>query len=267
MFVAGGLTVAVAVIAAFAVGRTLPALLIFAVMFVVLAGALATLAVARSRRLRPAAPGAAAFAVVTAVACVTAVGYFLAEYPSAARHLPPVTAVLLAAVLAGCLWLALRPPPLLIAGALARRVSVGAAVLLGIGLVVWSRLAIGSGALADSGVAMYLMFVPVLVLFAASALAAAAGASFRVGVQTAVWTALLTTPAVFAIGLLEAVQWFRIDARLIFAGDRVPGAAGENIRGFAWGLVLLPYWWLPFGVFGAAVGRVLRRGRAGRRAT
>ena len=93
-----------------------------------------------------------------------------------------------------------------------------------------------------------------MVIFAGSVMAAAVGRSFRAGVQAAVWTVLLGSLAVFAVGLLEALQWYRIDSSLIFNGAVVFGAAGDNLRSFAWGLVLLPFWWLPFGVIGEAIG-------------
>lgn len=45
------------------------------------------------------------------------------------------------------------------------------------------------------------------------------------------------------------------DTSLILAGDAVPlDAVGENLRNFVWALVLVPFWWLPFGVLGAAGG-------------
>jgi len=97
-----------------------------------------------------------------------------------------------------------------------------------------------------------------VILFACAALAAALGHSFRVGVQAAVWTALLGTLVVFVIGLPEAQHWYRIGARLIFDGER-GYAIGRNLDGFIWGLVVLPFWWLPFGVIGAAVGNAWQR--------
>jgi hypothetical protein len=111
----------------------------------------------------------------------------------------------------------------------------------------------------DAGLCAYLILAPIVALFASSAAVAAMRRSFRAGVQTAVWTALLASLAVFAFGIPEAIRWYRFETSLIFAGDGVPiEAVGENLRGFAWGLVLLPFWWLPFGVIGAAIGRRLR---------
>ena len=69
-------------------------------------------------------------------------------------------------------------------------------------------------------------------------------------------TALLASFAIYAVALMESIRWFQAETSLIYAGDGIPlQAVGENIRNFAWGLILHPLWWLPFGVFGAAAGR------------
>jgi hypothetical protein len=135
-------------------------------------------------------------------------------------------------------------------------------VALGAGLVVVSRLDLRDG---SGGIAGYLFLVPVALLFATSGVVAAVGRSLRAGVQAAVWTALLGSLAVFAAGLVEAVRWYRFNSSLIFMGDSVPlHAAGENLGDFIGLLVLLPVWWLPFGLIGAALGGASwwrRRGR------
>jgi len=57
------------------------------------------------------------------------------------------------------------------------------------------------------------------------------------------------------VGLVEAVRWFRFSSSLIWMGDSVPlHAAGENLGDFIMLLALLPSWWLPFGLIGAALG-------------
>jgi hypothetical protein len=67
-------------------------------------------------------------------------------------------------------------------------------------------------------------------------------------------TTLLTSPAVFAVALVEAVRWYRVEAATILMYDNIPvDAVGESLRTFTWGLLLFPLWWLPFGVLGAAV--------------
>jgi hypothetical protein len=172
--------------------------------------------------------------------------------------LDPVTAVVVAVVLAGCVWLALVPPPGLASSGLARRLGIGAAVALGLAFVLTSRLAD-----RDHGVSDFLLAGPVVVFFAGSAVAAAAEGSFRAGVQAAVWTALVGTLLVFVIGLPEALHWYRVDGRLLLDGER-GYAFGESLGSAIWMLVLIPVWGLPFGVIGAAVGNHRRLGGRGR---
>lgn len=89
----GALATAAVIIAGLAVGGALPAMRLFAVAFVGLVGALVLLAVARSRRVRPAAPVTAAVGLLGVAACIAVTGYFLVEYPIGALHLPPTAAV------------------------------------------------------------------------------------------------------------------------------------------------------------------------------
>jgi hypothetical protein len=256
VLVAGAL--AAALTAGLAVGAALPALRVFVVAFVVIVGVPAVVAVARSCRLGPSVSGLAITAVglVGVAACIAVTGQFLARYPIAALHLQPATALFLAALLAGCVWLTLAPPRwLTTTGRLPRGIAIVAAVALGAGLLVVSRLGLRDVAGLDAGIFGYLFGVPIGVVFAGSLLAAAVRRSFRAGVQAAVWTALLASPVIFAIAVSEAVHWYQLHTSLILAGDSVPlHAVGENLRNFTWGLLLFPLWWLPFGVLGAAVG-------------
>jgi hypothetical protein len=57
--------------------------------------------------------------------------------------LPPVTAVVLALVLTGCAWLALRPPRWLLPDCGPRRFGVGMAVVVVAGFVLISRQELG----------------------------------------------------------------------------------------------------------------------------
>jgi hypothetical protein len=138
VLVTGALAAAAVVGAGLLAGAALPALRVFAVTFAALVGAMVTLWVARSRRLRPAAPGpaVAVAGVAGVVACIAALAYFLVEHPTAGAELEPKGAVALAVVLAGCLWLALTPPGGLTTPRPARRLGVGMAVALAVGLVL-----------------------------------------------------------------------------------------------------------------------------------
>ncbi|MGW1885008.1 hypothetical protein [Streptomyces sp. NPDC001970] len=263
VLVAGALTVAAAVTAVSAVGQALPAMRPFAVTFVVLAGVLAVLAVARSPRMRRPASGAAV--TVTGLAgvagCVALSAYLLGKDPADARSLGPVHAVVLAVGLAGCLWLVLAPPRALTASRLARRVGVGAALALGGGFLLVSRLLEGR----STTVPFLPMLAMVAVAFLGSAAVAAAGRSFPAGVQAAVWTVSVGTLLLFSGWLVEAVRWYGIDAGLFL--DEATAPIGVNVKDAVfWVLVLVPAWGLPFGVIGAALGARGARPRA-RRAT
>jgi hypothetical protein len=140
------------------------------------------------------------------------------------------------------------PPHALTADRRAQRIGIGSGVVLGSGLWLASELGLRHVPLFDVGIAPYVYLAPVAVTFAAAAL----GGSRRVGVQAAVWTVLFGSLAIFAVALLESVRWYQLQTSLILAGDGIPlEAVGENLRNFTWGLILLPAWWLPFGLIGA----------------
>lgn len=248
--VVGALAVAAVVTAGPAVSYALPAMQIFAVTFVALVGTLATFAVARSRLARRALPGPTiATAGVAGVAgCIALTAYFLIKHPTAGEQLAPTTAVVFAAALAGCLWLALIPPRGLTTSRPARGLGVGAALILGLGFLLTSRLTVNT----YGGPMVWVIFAPVVIFFAASAMAAAVGGSFRAGVQAAVWTALVGALLVFAISLPEAMRRYAIDGRTL--GDGEFGyPIGVNLPGAIWDFIVIPILGLPFGVIGAAV--------------
>jgi hypothetical protein len=177
-----------------------------------------------------------------------------------APALPWATAAFLAIVLAGCLGVALAPPRALTPVRLARPVAVGAALMLGAGVLLEAHL-------SDEGVLASFFLAPLVVIFVASLAVTVATRSFRAGVQTSTWVCLLGVLAVFAVGLLEALRRFRVDGALIL--DAEPAAAfGDNLVSLTFMLFVLPLWWLPFGVFGAAFGREMvssaAPGRSGR---
>jgi hypothetical protein len=83
--------------------------------------------------------------------------------------LPPVAAVVLAVLLAGCAWLALRPPRWLLPDRHARRFGVGMAVALIAGFVLTtSRQELGDPH-GSEGMVFYLLIGPILVILTGSA--------------------------------------------------------------------------------------------------
>jgi hypothetical protein len=275
--VAGVLAVAAVVAAALATGAVLPAGRVFALAFVGLLGGLATLAVARSRRVGRAGPGPASTALALAgvAGSLAFTTYYLAEYPSYHQlrqpwmgvSLPPVTAVVLAVVLAGCLWLGWRPPRWLLPDRHARRFGIGMAVALVAGFVLTSHRELRDTAL-DVGMMDYLLFAPPVVLLAGSAAAGAVGRSFRAGLRACAWATVLGAPLLIAAWLAEALRWHEQRGQLLLDGEGGLGV-GANLVGanlddaIWWTLVCLALWALPLGVLGAAAGSWRARRRRG----
>jgi hypothetical protein len=137
------LTTGVMVAAVGAAGRVVdaavPGLGSFAVVFVGLVGAMVFLAIARLRRVR--LPVSAPTLLVTGgvAAAITMTVIFLHRDPAAARYLPPADAVFLAAVLAGCLWIAVAAPRSPGGNRLAPHLGVAAAVVLVVGQLLLIR--------------------------------------------------------------------------------------------------------------------------------
>jgi hypothetical protein len=276
--VAGALAVAATAAAVLATGAALPAGRVFALALVGLLAGLATLAVARSGRARRPGPGpaTAGLALAGVAACVAATGYYLAEYPSYDQlrrpglgvSLPPMTAVVLAVALAGCAWLAVRPPRWLLGQRHARRFGVAMAVALVAGFVLASRQELG-GAELDVGMLDYLLLALPLVLLAGSAAAAAVGRSFRAGLWACAWATVLAAPPLVAAWLAEALRWHRQRGQLLLDGEGGLGVGGNLVGanlGDAvwWTLVVLALWALPLGVLGAAAGSARARRRRAR---
>jgi hypothetical protein len=276
--VTGAVAVAATAAAVLATGAALPAGRVFALALVGLLGGLATLAVARSRRVGRAGPGPAiaGLALAGGAACVAATTYYLAEHPSYHRlrppgvgvSLPPVTAVVLAVVLAGCLWLALRPPRWLLGDRHARRFGAAMALVLVAGFVLASRRELGSAEL-DVGVLDDLFFTLPVVLLAGSAAAAAVGRSFRSGLWACAWATVLAAPLLVAAWLAEALQWDQQRGQLLLDGEGGFGVGGSLVginlsEATWWTLVVLALWALPLGVLGAAAGSARARRRGAR---
>jgi hypothetical protein len=182
--------------------------------------------------------------------------------------LPPVTAVVLAVMLAGCLWLALRPPRWLVGDRRWRRFGVGMALAVVAGFVLASRQEL-RGAELDVGMLDYLLLALPVVLLAGSAVAAAVGRSFRAGLWACTWAVVLAVPLLVAAWLAEALHWNQQRGQLLLDGEGGLGL-GANLVGANlgdavwWTLVMLALWALPLGVLGAAAGSALARRRRAR---
>jgi hypothetical protein len=271
---AGTLAVAAVAAAALATGAGLPAGRVFAPAFVGLLGGLATLAVARSRRVGRAGPGPAiaGLALAGVAACLAATTYYLTEYPSYPRahpaatlaSLPPVTAVVLAVALAGCLWLALRPPRWLLPDRHGRWVGIAMALALVAGFVLDSRLVQPGLERGSHGMAGYLLIGPILVVLTGSAVAGAAGRAFRSGLWACAWAVVLAMPLIIAAWLAEALRWYQQDRGLLLDGEGGLGVGANLGNAIWWPLMFLVLWALPLGVLGAAAGSARARRRRAR---
>jgi hypothetical protein len=175
-----------------------------------------------------------------------------------------VTAVVLAAALAGCLWLALRPPRWLVPDRHGRRFGIGMAVVLVAGFVLASRLGLYGIDGPEGGIATYLLFAPILVVLTGSLAAASAGRSFRTGLWACVWALLLAAPPIIAAWLAEGLAWYRQGRGLLLDADGAPGVGVNLGDAVWWTLALLVLWVLPFGVIGAAAGSAGPRRRRAR---
>ena len=245
------LAAAVVVVTAVAVGRAFPELRVFAVTFVALFGALATIAASRARRLHRPAPGlpTAVGGLAAVAACITVTGYYLGT--DASTGLGRSAAITLAVPLAVGLWLSFIPPRALTVSRRARRVGLGVGAAVAGGLFLNARLNdIGAG----QSIGLYVLFVPIVALFTASLVVALADRSFRAGLQAAVWAVVTTYLLSFVVFVIEAFRYTRAGVHPI-DGDPISGPLGMQLgAAIGWALVYIPASALPFAVFGAFVG-------------
>jgi hypothetical protein len=236
------------------VGAAVPGLGLFAVTFTGLLGALVVLAVARSHRPRlPLAVPTILVAAGTAAA-IAATVVFLRREPTAAAHLPPLASVHLAAVLAGCLWLAVAPPRWLVASRLGPHLAAAAAIAFA-GWFLLSNRTDGPGPsqpfLALFGAALAL--TPTAVLFVPAYVAGRSDRSFGAGLRAVVWTVTATMPMTYALWLPKALRRHAIDGRTL-DGELI-GPVGTNLTdALIFCFVILPMLGLALGAAGAALG-------------
>ena len=251
---------AVAVVAAgLAVGAAVPGLAAFAVGFVGLVGAMGVLAVARLRRLRLLVPLPALLVIGGVASAIIMTVIFLHRDPAAARYLPPADAVFLAAVLAGCLWIAVAAPRSPGGNQLAPHLGVAAALVLVVGQLLLIRASydpdiVPAGRqVLDALGGLWFWFGPAAVFFVPAFAAGWVGRSFRSGLQAGIWAGIASLPLTYAVWLHEALRLYAIDGELLWFGDGAP--EGENLSAAVfWALRFAPLLGLPFAVIGAAIG-------------
>jgi hypothetical protein len=247
---AGVVVVAVWAATCFVVVVTAPRLFFFAVGFVALMGVIVLLVIARRRRVRWPAPKATVLVTGAVAAAVVALVALELRLPDGLTVLPPGRAGFLAAVLAGCLWLAVAPPRWMAGGRLAPYAGTGAGIAFALVLLALGVVRV------DGLSALWLVLAPELTFMAPALLAAAATRSFRAGVQAGVWTAITVAPLAYAGGLAGTLVAYVTSGRFTFAGDVLP--AGFDFAFALLVLAVIPAVGFPFAVIGATVGTRLR---------
>jgi hypothetical protein len=275
--VTGALAVAATAGAALVAGAALPAGRVFALTFVGLLGGLATLAVARRRRvgLAGAGPAVTGLTLAGVAGCVGFTTWYVAEYPLTPSGHPPVisatltpmTAVVLAVVLAAGLWLAVAPPRWLAGDRRGRRFGVATALVVAAGFVLASQLGWHGVDGPDAGIMSYLLFVPPLMFVAGSATAAAIGHSLRTGLTACAWATVLGGLLVVVAWLAEAPHWYRQLGGLLLDADSGVGMGANLGDAVWWTLIVLILWTMPIGVLGAVAGSARARRRRAREHT
>ena len=247
---AAGIVVAAGAAAGLLVGMVLPGLALFSTSFVAVLGALVVLTIARSRRLQLPVPGPTALVVVGVALSIAVTATFIHRHPDT---LTPNAAVYLAAMLAGCVWIAVTTPRSTTGKRLGPRVGAGAALLymLGLlGLTLWSRVDSHPDVVAF--LFNWIAGAPG-VLFFAALVAGTVGKSFRSGLQAGVWAAITLGPLAYTYGLSEQMRQYAIDGT--FFDGEIADSAGQLMSqalGVTW--IILPLLAWPLAVLGARLG-------------
>jgi hypothetical protein len=237
-----------------AVGTAVPGLTVFAVTFTGLVGAMVVLAVARSRRPRLPVPAPTVLVTGGVAASIAATVIFLRREPAAAQYLPPPAAVYLAAVLAGCLWVAVAPPRWLGANRLAPHLGAAAAVVF----AAWFLLTFGTDGTEPPYplvllLGLVLALAPFAIFFVPAFVAGRGGRSLRCGLQAAVWTVTAMMPLTYALWLPVGLRRHAIDGRTL-DGELVAPVGVNLPDALIFCLGIFPVFGLTLGVVGAALG-------------
>jgi hypothetical protein len=236
-----------------AVGAAVPGLAVFAVAFTALLGAMVLLAVAHARRPRLPAPGATLVAISGVAASIAVTVVLLRREPAAADYLPWGAAVCFAAVLAGCLWIALAAPRALGTGLLAPHLGVVGGIVFAAWFLLVNRL---DGAEPPVVVVLLVGIVlaaaPGAVFFVPAFVAGRAG-SLRAGVQAVVWTTIVGMPFTYAVWLPEGMRRHAIDGRSL-DGEVIQPVGANLTEALIFCLAIFPVLGLTFGLLGAVLG-------------
>jgi hypothetical protein len=178
----------------------------------------------------------------------------LRREPAAVQYLPPAAAVYFAAVLAGCLWVALAAPLWLGTSRLAPHLGAAS----GVGFTVWFLLVLRLGGTEPPlplvlVLAPVIVSIPVAVFFLPAFVAGRVGRSFRSGVQAAVWTVTATMPLSFALWMQEGMRRHAIDGRSL-DGEILQPVGANLADAMVFCLGIFPVLGLPLAVIGAALG-------------
>jgi hypothetical protein len=165
--------------------------------------------------------------------------------PVISATLTPVTAVVLAVVLAAGLWLAVAPPRWLASDRRGRRFGVGIALVVAAGFVLASRLGWRGVDGPDAGMMSYLLLV-------------------RTGLTACAWATVLGGPLVVVAWLAEAPHWYRQLGGLVLDADSGVGMGANLGDAIWWTLIVLVLWTMPIGVLGAVAGSARARRRRAR---
>jgi hypothetical protein len=134
--------------------------------------------------------------------------------------------VFLAAVLAGCLWIAVAAPRSPGGNQLAPHLGVAAALVVGVLLLIRASYDLdiepAGRQVLDALAGLWLWFGPAAVFFVPAFVAGWVGRSFRSGLQAGIWSGITSLPLTYAPWLHEAPRLYAIDGGLLWFGDGAP---------------------------------------------